>query len=195
MLCLNSSADRGEICRSQFPCPDAPILHLTTRGSVRRWAPSSHSSKYNSLPLHRGLSTSQDWEVCPVMIFFGAHNWWICLFNDYHFHFWLLFSQASFHEQMSNGENYLPSPVMCSLELPGEPFPVLYGFLSKWQEMNEITLTLLYNSNTKEDCCQWTLVGNLQFLFCELQQQLTAECCRNITSLLSGAWCASVVKQ
>lgn len=47
MLCLNSSADGGEICRSQFPCSEAQILHLTMWDSVRCWAPSSHSSKYN----------------------------------------------------------------------------------------------------------------------------------------------------
>lgn len=85
---------------------------------------------------------------------------------------------------MSNGENYLPSPVMCSLELPGEPFPVLYSFLSKLHETNEITLitpTLLYNPNTKEDCCQWTFIGSLQFLVCELHKHLTPECCINTT--------------
>lgn len=68
MLCLNSSADRREICRSQFPCPDAQIL-LTTWDSVRCWVSSFYSTKYVLLPLHRGLSTSQDWEVYSAMIF------------------------------------------------------------------------------------------------------------------------------
>lgn len=97
MLCLNSSADRGEICRSQFPRPDAQILQLTMWDSVRCWVLSPHSTKHIFLPLHRELSTSQDWEVCSAMIFFGECSWWICLFNDYHFHVWPLFSWASLH--------------------------------------------------------------------------------------------------
>lgn len=70
MLCLDSSPDRGEICRSQFPCPDTQILQLTTWDSVRCWAFSFHNTKYVFPPLRRGLSTSQDWEVYSAVIFF-----------------------------------------------------------------------------------------------------------------------------